>query len=119
MSKEEEGTLVLLTRSSSLILVPFLTFSFNVTLSLSETATLELFSQVSRRWGRGNVDGASSQTQPAHLKVSHHDQAWEKEGALQVGWNPVGGQCCGDLVDRTPIVGQTRWCAFSKASAGG
>lgn len=53
LSKEEEETLVLLTRSSSLILVPFLIFSFNISLILSETANLMGATlQVWRRCGR-------------------------------------------------------------------
>ena len=56
LSKEEEETLVLLTRSSSLILVPFLIFSLNISLILSETAnSLGAIFQVWRRFGRENV----------------------------------------------------------------
>lgn len=112
-SKEKEETLVSLTRSSSLILVPFLIFSFNISLILSETANLVGATfQVWRRCGRENVGWRFRADSASSPQCLTQHPAWEKQTALHVGWGKAEGQSWGDPVEHRPIAGQMHWCPF-------
>lgn len=92
LSKDEEETLVLLIRSSSLILVPFLIFSFNISLILSETANLVGATlQVWRRCGRENVGWGFRADSASSPQCLTHHPAWEKESP-SCGMEQGGGE---------------------------
>lgn len=118
LPKEKGRLLVSLTRSSSLILVPFLIFSFNISLILSETANpWEPLSKCGEDAKEKMLDGAfradSGQLTPMphNTRRGRNKQPFTWDGARQ-------RQSWGDPVEHRPITGQMRWCPWLRPEQG-